>query len=142
MKDSPKPSEKVDLSHIKTPEELLDFLGMKEVTRISEETKEPCKCGLTLEEFDIHGKFGCPKCYEHFSERMEQVVYPYHGAHEHVGKYPRRQLEEKWESTPDEKTKLLKLRYAKALELEEYEKASEINEELKELLNQSPPSTF
>lgn len=141
--ETPQP-EKVDLSHIKTPEELLGFLtGMKEIPRgIPKEIKDPCECGLTLQEFDEHGKFGCAKCYDHFSERLEQVVYPYHGADTHTGKYPRRQMREKWESSPDEKIKLLKLRYAKAIELEEYEKASEINKELKELLSQSPPSAF
>lgn len=144
MKESRPPSEKVDLSHIKTPEELLGFLtNMKEIPRgIPEETKDPCECGLTLQEFDQHGKFGCTKCYDHFSEVMEQVVYPYHKADTHTGKYPKRQMREMWESNPEEKIKLLKLRYAKAIELEEYEKAGEINKELKELLNQSPPSTF
>jgi len=132
---SPSPP-KIDLSHIKTPEELLGFL-----TGGAKEEKEPCKCGMTLKEFDKCGKFGCPNCYDHFPERMKQLVFPYHGAQEHVGKYPKRQMKQKWESSPEEKMKLLKLQYAKALELEEYEKAAEINKQI-ELLSQSPPSVF
>jgi protein-arginine kinase activator protein McsA len=45
------------------------------------------------------------------------------------------------EKDPEEKMKLLKLRYAKAIELEEYEKAAEVNKEIEQLLIQSPPSS-
>lgn len=129
--------QKVDLSHIKTPEELLDFMaeGLKSLMS-KEEPKPPCPgCGLTIEEFDMKGRFGCSKCYEHFTERMEQLVFPYHKANQHVGKRLK-----KLPTTIDEKRKLLKLKMAKAIELEEYEKAAEIKIELDSLLDPPPSS--
>ena len=129
----------IDVSNIKTPEDLLSF-----ISSVSSKTsdKKPCKCGTTPEDIEQKGRFGCVNCYEHFKEFMESMVYPFHNADTHVGKTPRAQIMRKIEENPEEKMKLLKLRYAKAIELEEYEKAAEINEEIKQLLIQSPPSSF
>jgi protein arginine kinase activator len=132
--------EKVDLSHIKTPEQLLEFMAAG-IQKQKEPEKPPCPgCGLTIEEFDNKGRFGCSKCYTHFTERMEQLVFPYHKANCHVGKIPKKYLKELCNSSPEEKTKLLKLQLAKAVELEEYEKAAQIKIELDSLL-QTPPSS-
>ena len=126
-KKKPRKTE-LDLSYIKTPEDLLEF-----IQGTQKESFPPCKCGLTLEDFDEHGRFGCPHCYDHFEQRMEQLVYPYHkGKKQHVGKRPKRQMEEEAKK-PSEKLKLLKLRYAKALELEEYEKLSNLLEEIDDI---------
>lgn len=123
-----KKKKEIDLSHIKTPEELLSF-----IQEIRQPQIEPCKCGMTLEEFNTHGRFGCSDCYLHFEIIMEKLVYPYHKAKTHVGKYPKRQLAEKLENDPVEKLKLLKLRYAKALELEEYEKLADLLKEINDV---------
>ena len=88
---------------------------------------------MTLEEFNTHGRFGCADCYLHFEIIMEELVYPYHKAKAHVGKRPKRQLAEKLENDPVEKLKLLKLRYAKALELEEYEKLADLLKEIEDV---------
>jgi len=130
-KPEPKKEVELDLSHIKTPEELLGFIqNMREGL----DELPPCEgCGLTLKEFDKHGRFGCPKCYEHFEQRMEELVYPFHKAREHVGKRPKHQIEKEIEQDPVEKLKLLKLRYAKALELEEYEKCGDLKKQIDEL---------
>jgi protein arginine kinase activator len=130
-----KKPEKTDLSHIKTPEELLQFLT--DAQKVYDPVP-PCECGLTEKEFDRTGKFGCPKCYDHFDGKMESLVYPWHGAREHTGKIPRRQMQELWENDPVEKLKLLKLRYAKALELEEYEKLEGLQKEIDDI---SPSSS-
>lgn len=131
-------SKPIDVTGIKTPEELLSFINS-----VSSKTldKKPCQCGMTSEYVEKNGRFGCTNCYEHFKEFMENIVYPFHNANTHVGKIPRAQMMRKIKENPEEKMKLLKLRYAKAIEIEEYEKAAEINEEIKQLL-QSPPSSF
>jgi protein arginine kinase activator len=127
-------NEKIDLTHIKTPEQLLDF-----ITGVVK--NPPCpECGLKVEEFNVNGKFGCAECYNHFVENMQQLVFPYHRANVHFGKIPKKQMKELWNSTTEEKTKLLKLRLAKAIELEEYEKASLIKIDL-DVLRQSLPSS-
>lgn len=130
QKTAPKPkSESVDLTHITTAEQLLELLAAKPRSK-----KDPCVCGMTIEEFDEYGRFGCADCYDHFHELVESIVVPYHNnAEEHVGKIPKYRAEREAEKDPHEKLKLLKLRLAKAIELEEYEKAALLNEELKKL---------
>ena len=134
-------TKKVDLTNIKTPEQLLDFMtiaaGLQSIPK--EDHKPPCPgCGLTIEEFDKKGRFGCAKCYEHFTEKMERLVFPYHKANSHIGKIPKKYLRDLCNSSTEEKIKLLKLQLAKAVELEEYEKAAQFKIELQAL--QIPPS--
>lgn len=115
----------LDLTHINTPEDLIALITKHQQ---ADPNKPPCpKCGLTLVEFDVKGRFGCPQCYEHFTERMEQLVYPYHHAREHVGK----QIKPK--KCREDEIKTLKLRMAHAVELERYEEASDIKKLLDEL---------
>jgi protein-arginine kinase activator protein McsA len=129
----------IDLTHIETPEQLLDVIK-NGISSIIEQTKPPCPgCGLTIEEFDVKGRFGCASCYDHFTERIEQLVFPYHKANSHVGKIPKKHYKDFCNSSVLEKTKLLKLQLAKAIELEEYEKAAEIKISLD--LLQNPPSS-
>jgi protein arginine kinase activator len=128
----------LDLSHIKTPEELLKFItGMGQPAK----PQRTCTCGWTLENFDKTGRFGCPKCYEIYLNKLEQLVFPYHGASQHVGKRMKHQVNRQAEFDSIEKEKLLKLRLAKAVELEEYEKAAEIKKELDQLKSELQPST-
>jgi protein arginine kinase activator len=118
--EPPKQKKVVDLTDVETPEQLIDFISAHQV-----ETKPPCpQCGTTLKGFDEKGRFGCVKCYDHFAERMEELVYPYHdGARKHEGKIPKSLLH-------NDKEKILKLRLAKAVEIENYEWAAEIKREL------------
>jgi len=138
FKQKQEPMKKLDLTHIKTPEELLNFLSG--VHQAPKSDKEPCVCGMTIAEFDDKGKFGCAQCYEHFDEKMEELAYPWHGARQHVGKQPKRQMAELMENDPVEKLKLLKLKYAKSLELEEYEKLADLKKQIDEI-SPSCPST-
>ena len=133
LKMTPEPEQKIDLELIKTPEQLLTVIcGVKQL-KVPSDTKPCPDCGLTVEEFDVKGKFGCKSCYYHFSEKMIDLVYPYHQGYEHVGKMPKKYWSNKCNSSIEEKTKLLKLKLAKAIELEEYEKAAEINLELRQV---------
>jgi protein arginine kinase activator len=123
--------ETLDLSHITTPEQLLEFIAGQ--IKPTKSPGPPCpQCGLTPAEFDKTGKFGCPACYDHFTEKLTELVFPYHKADSHVGKIPKSYLRQKAED-PVEKLKLLKLRMAQAIELEKYELAAEIKKELNEL---------
>jgi protein arginine kinase activator len=139
-----KPNTVPDISNIQSTEDLLDFINQfspKEITTQTAKDKDPCKCGMTTKEIEKNGRFGCPHCYDHFEEFMKQMVYPFHKADEHLGKTPKTQIMQEIEADPEEKMKLLKLKYAKAIELEEYEQAAEINKEIKQLLDQFPLSS-
>lgn len=127
----PKSSEKVeemhqtiDLNKIDSPEKLLDF-----IMSLGHEEK-PCLCGMTEKEFEEIGRFGCQHCYFHFSKSVNELVVPFHQANYHYGKKPKKHYIEKMMQNPAEKIKILKLKYAKALELENYEQAKMIKEEL------------
>jgi protein arginine kinase activator len=132
----------VNLTHITTPEELLELLtGVEPKFEKKYPVHEPCKCGMTLQEFDEYGRFGCPHCYDHFEDLIEHVVLPYHNnPEEHVGKRPKYLAERQADKDPKEKMKLLKLRLAQAIELEEYERAAVLKQEI-DALTQSFPST-
>jgi protein arginine kinase activator len=128
----------IDLSRVSTAEELLDLILKAE---LPPRATPPCGCGLTEAEFDRDGRFGCAACYVHFSAKMTELVFPYHKAQDHVGKKPKAHWLDPVLSDPVAKQKLLKLRYAKALELEQYERAAEIKGELDELTSRTPPQT-
>ncbi len=111
-----------DFSKITTAEELLVFL--------TDLKSNACSCGTNETEFDKIGKFGCPQCYVHFKNKMEEIVFLFHKAKEHVGKRPKTDRIELLMQDPVEKQKILKLRYAKALELEKYEEAAELRKQM------------
>jgi len=140
LENNKKPNGESDLTKIQTPEDLLGFIASLATKK--KPSHEPCPlCGTTLEAFDQAGRFGCPGCYDHFNLLMEKVVFPYHGASEHVGKRPKHAAERRIDEDPAEKVKLLKLRLAQAVELEEYERAAIIHEEIKQLTQSLPSSS-
>lgn len=123
----------LDLSHIKTPEELLAF-----ICTTQQKEKVIClTCGLTEEDFEKHKKMGCSDCYKYFQAIIENFTNTYHQANQHVGKCPHHQLEEYWTRNPDERMKLFKLRLAKAIEMENYEDALVFREKIKKLQESS-----
>lgn len=132
-------AESLDLATIKTPEELLTFLAGLPVKK--QNKIKPCSCGMTEDEFDKYGRFGCTQCYTHFTAKIEELVFPFHGARSHVGKKPKHGYIESLMQNPVEKEKILKLRYAKAIELEEYEKCAEIKKELDLLKSSQLPES-
>ena len=125
MQNSKQKSNELNLTEIITPEQLIGFL-----TEVVKKQEKTCSCGMTETEFDIEGRFGCSKCYELFDDKMQILVYPYHAANEHVGKVPKQLKANKINNDPIEKEKFLKLNYAYAIELEEYEKAALIKKQL------------
>jgi len=90
-----------------------------------------CKqCGMTYEQFAKSGKLGCNNCYTVFGEMLNPVFRKIHGNVSHNGKVPnraggefkvRRELEQ------------LKSSLARAIQSEEYEKAAEIRDRIREI---------
>lgn len=125
----------IDLTVITTTDELLDFiLGTEPIEHV------PCKCGMTIQALNKHGRLGCAHCYTHFQQRIDELMVSHQdGAESHVGKQPKKQTEDE-SNTPVEKLKLLKLKFAKALELEEYEKLTDLQSQI-DALTQEISST-
>ncbi|MDF2530589.1 MAG: hypothetical protein K0Q65_170 [Clostridia bacterium] len=87
-------------------------------------------CGLTYSKFKAAGKFGCSNCYKVFGDRLNPLFKKLHGNIIHTGKLPNK---------AGSKIKLvreiekLKLELNTAVMNEEYEKAADIRDKIREL---------
>jgi protein arginine kinase activator len=87
-------------------------------------------CGMTYSEFKQLGKFGCPNCYEAFREKITPLFKQIHGHESHIGKIPKRAggvIGVKKEINK------LKNQLDNCVEKEEFEKAAELRDKIKEL---------
>jgi protein arginine kinase activator len=85
---------------------------------------------MSLEEFQKTGRLGCSTCYDTFGEVLKPLIKRLHGSLQHTGKVPVRFS--KTVSITREIAKLKDL-LNKAIEKEEYEKAAEIRDKIKDL---------
>src|SRR5690554_3295621 len=87
-------------------------------------------CGLNYNEFTEKGLFGCAGCYDSFSERLDPLLKRIHGSNRHNGKVPKKNggnLRVKKE------IKALRKRLQEAVQTEEFEKAAELRDKIREL---------
>ena len=86
-------------------------------------------CGLTYSDFKKVGKLGCGQCYETFKSYLVPLFKRIHGSDVHAGKMPRRKgrLPKPRKVDVEE----LKRRLRKAIELEEFEEAAKLRDEIK-----------
>jgi protein arginine kinase activator len=91
------------------------------------------RCGLTYKEFRDSGRMGCAGCYDAFKTQLKPLLRRIHGSNVHIGKSPhmsqgvfekRREIES------------LKAELGKAIEREDFEKAAEVRDRIKELESQ------
>jgi protein arginine kinase activator len=90
-------------------------------------------CGLTYNDFREGGRLGCPVCYESFKKHLKPLLRRIHGSNVHIGKSPRtsRGVFEKRRQIEN-----LKVELGKAVETEDFEKAAELRDRIKELERQ------
>lgn len=97
-----------------------------------ENNVEPvCKnCGTTFSDFKRTGLLGCSQCYKNFSSTLMPVIKRVQGNVEHIGKIP-----QKYGKDIAEKKKLNKLKeeLKKAIIAEEYEKAAEFRDSIRNI---------
>jgi len=94
-------------------------------------------CGISFYEFRNQGRLGCPHDYVYFEKELTPLIANIHGETHHVGKRPRGQ-----EGGTDEHTELIRLRREMddAKQKENYERAAEIRDQIRELeKKKSPP---
>lgn len=87
-------------------------------------------CGLNYSHFRETGRFGCSNCYKSFGERLNPLFRRLHGNISHTGKIPVRTGGKLQKARDIEK---LKAELAAAVKNEEYEKAAEIRDKIREL---------
>ncbi len=87
-------------------------------------------CGMRLGEFTHNGKAGCAKCYTTFKNAVFPSIQKLHGNTKHAGKIPFGRTVKK---TKEEKRAELEQLLKKAVAEQEYEKAAEYRDKIKEL---------
>ncbi|OIO76449.1 MAG: hypothetical protein AUJ85_00405 [Elusimicrobia bacterium CG1_02_37_114] len=113
----------------------LSDLGLPIVTENKKTVK--CKsCGLAYTEFKERGRLGCADCYNTFESYLAPLIERIHGKSKHTGK---KTAPTTLESTGYEKEglsqqiSLLKKQLNEAVKSEEYEKAAELRDKIREL---------
>lgn len=97
-------------------------------------------CNMTYDEFTKEGKFGCDKCYDVFSSKIDSLLKRLHGSNKYVGRKALNSrniesVEKIKEDSSLEKTELEKLQsdLKKAIADERYEDAAKIRDEIKKI---------
>ncbi len=122
---------------------LADLLaGLSDFETPIEETKKSTlkcpNCGLTYEEFRKIGRLGCSKCYTTFESNLKPLLKRIHRATKHVGSAPVKEtgkVKKTQAKVKSEESEINKLKEAMqiAIDKEEFEKAAEIRDKIKEL---------
>jgi protein arginine kinase activator len=86
-------------------------------------------CGISFYEFRSRGRLGCPFDYVCFQQQLDPLIMNIHGEKEHVGKAPKRCA-----TGSEKRTQLIRLRreMKEAIEEENYERASELRDRIRE----------
>lgn len=99
------------------------------VTTAKEKKLKCPSCGLTYSDFKRIGKLGCGQCYETFKSYLVPLLKRIHGSDRHMGKMPGKKgkLPRTKEAVNIED---LKRRLKRAVELEEFEEAARLRDEI------------
>ncbi|MFD3155583.1 UvrB/UvrC motif-containing protein [Haloimpatiens sp. FM7330] len=110
---------------------IMDYMHNSTANSIGHYEEPVCKnCGTTYTEFKQKGLLGCSECYKNFSTTMNSVIKRVQSSSEHVGKIPITS----GKNIMKRKTLLkLKEKLQKAIAIEEYEKAAEIRDKIREI---------
>ena len=87
-------------------------------------------CGMDLSDFRKQGRLGCVQCYDRFKVNLIPLLKKIHGSTHHKGKLPRRVQES---VIIDRRIKDLHDRLGRAVQLEEYEEAARLRDEIRKL---------
>jgi len=110
--------------------------GGPQPPRESEAVPATCPgCGLAYAEFKAKGRLGCPRCYEAFGPVLIPLLEKVHGAAAHRGKTPERI---KGAQASRRELADIEQQLASAVANEEYEKAAQLRDRLREMKGKEP----
>ena len=97
------------------------------------------RCGFTQADFKKSGRLGCPECYVTFAEGLCGLLKTMHKGTRHTGKAP-----EALRATREnaDRLKLLDEKLKQAVKHENYERAAQLRDEIKQLTGQSTPTNL
>lgn len=94
---------------------------------------EHCReCGMSYEQFQQTGRLGCPACYHYLAGRLEPLIRRIQGSSQHRGKVPRRAGGNLRVRREIDK---LRAQLQQLVEQEEFEKAAQVRDRIRELEN-------
>lgn len=88
------------------------------------------KCGMTFDQFKSEGRFGCPEDYEVFQKALFPFLEKIHGSTRHTGRAP---ANFDHSLAIDQRLSILQKEMEKAIGLEDYERAAELRDRIREL---------
>ena len=103
-----------------------------------EEIRENLKCsncGMSYDEFRKFGRLGCSQCYESFKMHLSTLLKKVHGSNHHLGKTPVKIPQ--FEKQKIENFQELKIQLQQAIQMEDFERAAEIRDKIRELEHKS-----
>ena len=113
---------------------LSSFVNQSLSSMAGELAGEACpNCGMTFAQFSQQGRFGCGKCYDTFRPQLETILRKIHGHSLHRGKMPSHNGDSRVSIREQER---LESEYKLAIEREEFERAAELRDRLKDIREQ------
>jgi len=110
---------------------LTSMVGISESPSLPKQAVLQCSvCGMTFDQFNQGGKFGCATCYDAFRERLIPIFKRLHGGTRHTGKIPDRTGKKIKEDKEVDKLKAL---LNQSIQSEDYEKAAELRDKIRAL---------
>lgn len=110
------------------------FEPLQGITSSFVRQRECPTCHSTLEDFRNRNLFGCSDCYETFKNEIEPLLRRLHGSSRHEGKVP---LKGHSSLSIEHRIKMLREQLQQAVELENYERAAQLRDQIRELENQA-----
>ncbi len=93
------------------------------------------ECGMTYEEFGKTGRLGCPFCYDTFAKLLMPLIKRIQRSGQHIGKKPQKVSSASPSPavpSPGSDLKLLQDRLKKSIQMEAFEEAARIRDEIKQ----------
>lgn len=110
---------------------IMDYMNKNGSNSLEQPRESRCEhCGTTYSEFKEKGLLGCSYCYKNFGSTLNSVIRRVQGNVEHIGKIPKTAGKDilKKKAILDLKEKLQKV-----IAAEEYEKAAELRDRIREI---------
>lgn len=108
---------------------LMSLLG-ESAERGPEETGPECpRCGRGYQDFRRTGRLGCAACYEAFEDELRPLLRRIHGSTQHTGRTPSSHVDD---AASRSEIKRLRAALDRAVGGEEYERAAEIRDLIRE----------